>query len=180
MKLFFEKYLKGNSGTARIFRGGAWLGVGSVGEYGLRFARNMILARILAKEAFGLMAIVLSVCSLFQVLTGLWIKESVVQNPRGAEKTFLNGIWFLAIGLAAVLMVAAYFLAPWIAQFYEAESLVDLIRVAFLSVLFLGAMSPRAYVAIKQMEYRKWVIVQQGGGILGVATTIVLAFSMKS
>jgi len=180
MKLFFEKYLKGNSVTAKVFRGGAWLGAGSAGEYGLRFARNMILARILAKEAFGLMAIVLSVCSLFQVLTGLWIKESVVQNTRGAEKTFLNGVWFLAIGRASVLMVAAYFLAPWIAQFYEAPKLVDLIRIAFLSVLFQGAISPRAYVAIKQMEYRKWVIVQQGGGILGVTTTIVLSFYLKN
>src|SRR5436190_5711916 len=124
MKLFFEKYLKGTSVTAKIFRGGAWLGAGSAGEYGLRFARNMILARILAKEAFGLMAIVISVCSLFQVLTGLWIKESVVQNPRGGERTFLNGVWFLAVSRALVLMVGAYFLAPWIAQFYEAPKLV--------------------------------------------------------
>jgi lipopolysaccharide exporter len=180
MKLFFEKYLKGSTVTAKIVRGGAWLGAGSAGEYGLRFARNMILARILAKEAFGLMAIVLSVCSLFQVLTGLWIKESVVQNPRGTEKTFLNGVWFLAMGRALLLLTGAYFLAPWIAEFYESPNLVDLIRVAFFSVLFQGSISPRAYVAIKQMDYRKWVIVQQGGGILGVTTTIVLALYLKS
>jgi O-antigen/teichoic acid export membrane protein len=180
MKLFFEKYLKGSTVTAKVVRGGAWLGAGSAGEYGLRFARNMIVARILAKEAFGLMAIVLSVCSLFQVLTGLWIKESVVQNPRGSEQTFLNGVWFLAMGRALLLMVAAYFLTPWIAQFYDAPQLVGLIRVAFFSVLFQGALSPRAYVAIKQMHYHKWVLVQQVGGILGVATTIVLAFYLKS
>lgn len=180
MKQLFDKYIKGSTVTAKVLRGGAWLGAGSVGEYGLRFARNMILARILAKEAFGLMAIVLSVSSLFQVLTGLWIKESVVQNPRGTEKTFLNGVWFLAVGRAAVLMAAAYLLTPWIAEFYESPKLVDLIRVAFLSVLFMGGISPRAYVAVKKMEYHKWVIVQQGGGILGVGTTIILAFYLKS
>lgn len=176
MKSFFEKYLKGSTVTAKVFRGGAWLGAGSAGEYALRFARNMILARLLTKEAFGLMAIVLSVSSLFQVFTGLWIKESVVQNPRGGERTFLNGIWFLAVGRALLLVAAAYVAAPWIAEFYEAPKLVNLIRLAFMSVLFQGCISPRAYVAIKQMQYRKWVIVQQGGGALGVAITIVLAF----
>lgn len=175
-----EKLRSDRTLTAKFLRGGVWLGAGSAGEYGLRFARNMILARLLAKEAFGLMAIVLSVCSLFQVLTGLWLKESVVQNPRGAEKTYLNGVWFLALGRALLLMLAAYFLAPWIAEFYEAPHLVPLIRIAFLSVLFQAGISPRAYVAIKHMQYRKWVMVQQGGGIIGVSITIVLAFYLKS
>ena len=37
----------------KVFRGGAWLGLGSFSEQAIRFARNMLLTRILAPEAFG-------------------------------------------------------------------------------------------------------------------------------
>jgi len=153
--------------------------VGSASEQGLRFVRNMILARLLVPEAFGLMAIVLSVCSLLQVLTGIGIKESIVQSPRGTERTYLNGAWWLAFGRGVALYLAALFFAPWIARFYETPELNQLLRVAFLGVLASGAMSAGAFVALKRMEYSKWVVIQQGGSLIGIATTLTLAFVLE-
>jgi O-antigen/teichoic acid export membrane protein len=174
-----QRLHEGHTLLSRIFRGGAWLGAGSAAEQSLRFARNMVLTRILAPEALGLMAIVLSINSLFQVITGMWLKESVVQNPRGAERSFLNGVWFLAMGRAMALFAAAFVLAPSVASFYADPRLTVLVRLAFVSVLFQGAISPAAFVALKQMRYCKWVAVQQGGGALGVLVTIGLALHMK-
>ena len=163
----------------RGVRGGAWLMAGSTAEQGLRFVRNMILARLLAPESFGLMAIVISVCSLFQVLTGLGIKESIIQSPRGAERTYLNGAWWLAMARGIVIYLVALFAAPWIAQFYDASGLASLLNVAFISVLAQAAMSARAFVAVKQMRYPKWVMIQQGGSLIGIATTLILAYWLK-
>ena len=42
---------------------------------GVRFARNMVLARVLAPEAFGTMAIVISSASLVDTLTDVGVKE---------------------------------------------------------------------------------------------------------
>jgi lipopolysaccharide exporter len=163
----------------RMARGGAWLGVASASEQGFRFVRNMLLARLLAPQAFGLMAIVLSVCSLLQVLTGLGIKEAIVQNPRGAEPSFLNGAWWIALARGLFLYLAALLAAPWVAGFYDAPELAGLLRIAFIGVLAQGAMSAGAYVAVKQMRYSRWVLVQQGGSIIGIATTLTLAFVLK-
>lgn len=179
MKKFLRGLQVGDGLRHRLFRGGAWLGVGTVADQGLRFLRNIILARLLAPEAFGLMAIVLSVCSLFQVLTGIGIKESVVQNPRGAERTFLNGAWWLSVARGLGLYLLAFVSAPWIARFYEAPELERLLRVAFLSVLAQAALSAGAFVAVKQMRYSKWVLIQQGGGVIGVLTAITLGFYLR-
>lgn len=165
--------------TGRLFRGGAVLGMGSGAEYGLRFIRNMILARLLAPEAFGLMAIILSVSSLFQVLTGLGIMESIVQNPRGAEKPYLNGAWWLAAGRGLILYMAVFIAAPWVAGFYNAPELKTLLRVAFVCVVAQGALSSAAYVAMKQMRYGRWALIQNGGSAIGIVTTVVLAFHFK-
>jgi len=75
--------LWGDALRAKAMRGGAWLGMGSVAEQALRFARNMLLARILAPGAFGTMAIVLSSASLVDVLTDVGMTAGIIQSPRG-------------------------------------------------------------------------------------------------
>ena len=49
--------IRGNSLKAKAARGSLVLAVGTFIERGMRLVRNMILARLLAPEDFGLMAI---------------------------------------------------------------------------------------------------------------------------
>jgi hypothetical protein len=68
VKRFVRDFLSRDTLKARVFRGGAWLGAGSFTEQVFRFGRNMILTRLLAPEAFGTMAIILSASSVIQSL----------------------------------------------------------------------------------------------------------------
>ena len=70
----FEAALTGDGLKAKVFRGGAWLGAGSSLEQVIRFVRNMILTRLLAPEAFGTMAIVLSASSVVQTIMDVGVK----------------------------------------------------------------------------------------------------------
>jgi O-antigen/teichoic acid export membrane protein len=82
--------LLGENLRAKAARGGMWLGSGSAAEQVTRFARNILLARLLAPSAFGAMAIVLSSSSLIASLSDVGIWPAVIQNPRGGNKAFLN------------------------------------------------------------------------------------------
>src|SRR3990172_12594762 len=82
---------------AKILRGGGWLAGGSLAEQAFRFARNMLLARLLAPEAFGTIAIILSVCSAIQSFTDIGIREALIQNPKGAERKYVGAAWWLAL-----------------------------------------------------------------------------------
>ena len=175
-----NKLRNSESFKARVARGTIWSGLGNGSEQVLRFIRNMILTRILAPEAFGLMAIVLAVNAAFESFTQIGIKEAVIQNPRGQEKEYLNGAWWLAFGRAVVLYIAVFIPSPWIAQFYENPELIPLMRVAFLGLIFNGLMSSEAYVAVKQMNFKRWVPVWNGGSFLGIVTAVILAFIIQN
>lgn len=175
----FQQIKRGQGLLGKGIRGGALLMVGNGGEQGFRFLRNLILARLLAPESFGLMALVLSSCSLAQVLTAVGVREAVVQSPHGTERTYLNGVWWLSMARGVFLFVVSYLAAPFIAKFYEEPALASLLRVSFLALLMQGASSPAAYVALKEMRYPRWVCVQNLGGMFGVSTTIVLGFLIK-
>lgn len=140
----------------------------------------MLLARLLAPEAFGLMAIIISVNAAFETVTQLSIKEAIIQNPKGHEKTFLNGAWWLSASRAAGLYIVAFVFAPFISDFYNNSELTILVRVGFLTVLFNGLMSAGAYVSVKNMKFDKWVTISNGGNILGILITIALAYTFKN
>jgi lipopolysaccharide exporter len=163
----------------RVLRGGVWLGGASFFEQTIRFARNMLLTRLLAPEAFGAMAIVQSATSIIQMAVDVGAREALIQNPKGAEDSHVTAAWWMAAGRASFIYSLIYVSAPAIARFYGNPELTALARIVTLSILFDGAISPRAYIAMKEMKFRKWAIVNNGGGILGVITTVVLSFFMR-
>jgi lipopolysaccharide exporter len=155
------------------------MGGGSVAEQIVRFARNIVLARLLAPGAFGTMAIVMSAASIVDTLTDVGMRGAVIQNPRGKENEYLNAYWWLGMGRAIGLYILIFALAPWISDFYGRPEMSALLRVVLLSALFNGAMSPRSVLPQIEMKFARWVIISNGGGICGVILTVVLSFFVR-
>lgn len=170
-----RSFISGSSIKAKILKGSFWLSVGGGSEYALRFFRNILLARILAPDVFGTFALVLAVNTAFACFTEVGIKDAIIQNPNSEEKTYLNAAWWLSVARAMFLYLVGYVASPMIANIYGDPALIPLLRVVFLSVLFQGFMSVKAYVALKQLRYGSWVIIQHVGGVLGVILTICLS-----
>src|SRR6202040_448410 len=57
--------------------------------------------------------------------------------------------------------------------------LCGLLRVALLSTLFEGAMSPRSILPQKEMKFGRWMAISNGGAICGVILTVVLSFVLR-
>jgi lipopolysaccharide exporter len=171
--------LLGQGLRARVARGGAWLGSGSFAEQTFRFARNMLLARLLAPQAFGAMAIVISAASLVTSFSDVGVGPAIIHNPRGATLPYLNAAWWLSMARAAFVYATVFISAPWVAHFYANAELSGLLRVALLSTLLDGMMSPRSKLAQKEMKFGRWAIISNGGGICGVAVTVALSFVLR-
>ncbi len=178
-KLILGGLLLSDGLRARTMRGGAWLGVGSVAEQVVRFARNMLLARLLAPGAFGTMAIVMSSASLVDTLTDVGQKGAIIQNPRGGEDAYLSASWWLGMGRAIFSYFLIFSMAPWISRFYGRPELSGLLRVALLGILLSAAMSPRSILAQKDMKLARWAAITNGGGICGVILTVVLSLFIR-
>lgn len=175
-----EKLRRGRGLRFQMARGSLWLGVGSGAENAMRVVRNMILTRLIAPEAFGAMAIVLAVNGAFEALTEVGIREAVIQNPLGGRRAYLNGAWLLAAARGLMLYAVAWLAAPWAAGFYHNPALTPMMRVAFLGIAFNGLVSAKAYAALKRMRYRPWVMIHQGGSLIGIATAIVLGLTLRN
>jgi O-antigen/teichoic acid export membrane protein len=171
--------LLGEALRAKVMRGGAWLGSGNVAEQATRFARNMVLTRLLAPNAFGAMAIVMSSSAIVAALTEVGVKQAVIQNPKGGEKEYLDAAWWLGLGRALFTYLIIFAMAPLVAHFYGIANMSALLRVTLLGTLFDGAMSPRSALAQKELKFGRWMFISNGGAICGVVLTVVLSFVLR-
>lgn len=166
--------------ATRALKGGSVLAVGTVIERLARLARNIILARIIAPEHFGTMAIILAVVALFEALLEVGITQAVIQNPKGMTPSFLNVAWWLSTFRGVILYGIAAALSPVVALAYDNPEFVPLLCVAFLAIIFNGATSPKVYALQREFRFGPNVVVIQGAGLIGTVATILLAIQLES
>lgn len=174
-RILNDKGLRGS-----VFRGGAILALGGALEQATRMIRNVVLARLLAPESFGLMAIVIGVIGLLDSLTEVGVRQAIIQNPRGSDREYLNVAWWFSFLRGLALYSVAFLLAPIAASFYENPELTLLIRVSCLGVFFNSCFNVALVSNLKSMEFKYWTFVCNGGGILAIIATILIAFYLPS
>lgn len=164
----------------KSLRGSGILAMGSFLESLARFARNIILARILAPDAFGLMATIISSIAVIESLTQVGMRQSTIQNKFGGEEGFLNVVWWISFLRGLSIYVIAFFASPYISSYFGRPESVYILRTGFLVLLINGLISPRTYILEKKLQFQKWVLIMQGSGIIGTVTAIGLAFVLKN
>ena len=107
------------------------------GTQGIQFIVQIILARLLAPEQFGTIAIVMVFINLAQVFVQSGFNTALIQKKDADEKDF-SSIFYLSLGISGILYIVIYLSAPYIASFYNDPILVPVLRVLSLT-LFAGA-----------------------------------------
>ena len=130
------------SGGSAPGRGGALgrlalLASGNAAESAILFARNLVVARLLSVEDYGIAATFALTATLIEMASQLGLRQLIVQSPEGEDPDFqaaLQGFQLLRGVLGAVLLFAlggpiALFLGvPEIAWAYRALAVVPLMQ----------------------------------------------------
>jgi len=185
------RHFSGDNLKARCARSSFVLGIGTAVEKGLAFASKMILAKLLFPEEMGLIVLIISLTALFEALTEVGVKQAVIQSKDGAQSEYLNAAWWFQSLRGISLYIIAFSVAPLLCRFYFTgkpdvlelhtwSELYLLVRLAFLSILFNGLISPRAHVLEKEFRFGKAVLLMQGSAALGAIVTIALAFTLRN
>jgi O-antigen/teichoic acid export membrane protein len=78
---------------ARVLRAGGWIMGGQAVQQVLRLGTNVIIARLLFPDAFGLMAVVYMLATALALFSDLGVARSTVLSPRGTDPVFLDTAW---------------------------------------------------------------------------------------
>ena len=160
---------------ARVLRGAALTGGSFVLMQALRFGSNLILARLLFPEAFGLMALVTMIVMGLTLLSDSGVQQSIMQHERGDEADFLNTAWTLNAVRGVLLWLIACALAWPVAQVYDAPELLVVLPVATLSLVCMGLAPTKVYTAQRHLQLGRITAIEMGTQIVSIAIMIVTA-----
>lgn len=153
-------------------RGALWTAVGFGGGQVLRFAGNIVLSRLLFREAFGMTAIVGSILQALQLFSDIGVGPSIIQSARGEDRRFLATAWTIQVvrGLAIWLIVCA--VAVPFANFYGEPELAWVAPFGALSVLISGFASTKLYTANKNLQMGRLTRIELASQVIGLAVQV--------
>ncbi|MFW6016407.1 MAG: oligosaccharide flippase family protein, partial [bacterium] len=118
-----------------------------IGAQLITFIVSITLARLLTPEEFGVIAIVIVFITIANVFVESSFGNALIQK-KDADNLDFSSVFFFNIGFSLVLYILIYFLAPYIATFYNMDILSPVLRVLALRIPFAGINSVQhAYVA---------------------------------
>jgi O-antigen/teichoic acid export membrane protein len=102
----------------RVFIAGAWSLTGYALSFVIRLGSNLVMTRLLAPDAFGVLAIAQLISVGLALFSDVGLKPSVIQSKRGSDSAFLNTVWTTQIirgallWMVALLICTAMYFAP--------------------------------------------------------------------
>lgn len=162
----------GNEQTkSKIITSLFWKLLERTGTQVVQFVIQILLARLLLPEEFGVIAIVMVFIHLAQVFVQSGFNTALIQKKDSDELDF-SSIFYLSLFISILLYISIFFAAPIIGGFYSQRILVPVLRVLSLN-LFSGALNSiqNAYIS-KNLMFRQLFKSSLGAiiisGIIGV------------
>jgi O-antigen/teichoic acid export membrane protein len=143
-------------------------------QFGLNLGSIMVLARLLAPEDFGLIAMVLTIMGFLRVFNDGGLSTATVQREGITHAQVSNLFWTnIALGGVMTLFLAAF--APVIAWFYREPRLIGVTLA--LSVSFLLISSAVQHVALlkRQMLFKQLAFIQISSAAAGLVVGVSMA-----
>src|SRR6185437_5337929 len=145
----------------------------------VRLITNIVLARLLAPEMFGMMLIVNTLRTGTELLSDIGIGQSVVRRKGAPDRAFLDVAWTLQLLRGSLLTLLALVFATPIARLYGHE-LRSILLVVSSIFLLTGLQSPALFLMQRNMELRQRAAYDVMCTMVQCALTVALAYIMPS
>jgi O-antigen/teichoic acid export membrane protein len=148
-------------------------------QYGLsqvlRLVSNLVLARLLFPEAFGLMAMVQVFMAALAMFSDIGLGPSIIQHKRGDERAFFNSAWTLQVIRGFVLWGLAVAVAWPAAVFFGMPELVLLLPLVGATAAISGFDSTAFWSARRHMRLGRVFAMELGSQSLSIVIMLSLA-----
>ena len=151
-----------------------WLVIQSLASRGIGFLTQLILARLLMPEDFGIIGLALTVTTVANSLIGFGIDEVLLQRQKTISRWETPAFW-LSFGISFLGLIGMFILAPFAARWYHSPELTGLIAaIAVATPLRAVATVPTARIRA-EMDFRFLAVYNTFDIFLTQTLTVVFA-----
>ena len=159
----------------QAFSGVVWTFVQQFSLQIINFIVQIILARLLMPEMFGLIAMLTVFIAIGQMLMDGGMTSSLIRtkNPTQLDYSTVFVTNFI-ISFGAYLLT--FFASPYIARFYNQEILKDILRVYALTFVIRSFVAVHVAKLTKEMNFKTQMVLQIPSTIAGAVVGVLMAY----
>lgn len=157
----------------KIISGLFWKFAERMGAQGVNLIVSIILARILNPEDYGTVALVTIFITISNVFIENGLSTALIQKKDTDDIDF-STVFYCNMAISVVLYILIFCVSPIIADFYNNQELIKIIRILAITILISGLRSIlNAYVS-KKMIFKKLFICTS----IGTSSSAILGIYM--
>lgn len=163
------------SSSSKVAENFVWRFAERCGAQIVTFVVSIVLARLLAPEDYGIIALVTIFTTILQVFVDSGLGTALIQKKEVDDLDF-SSVFYFNFLVCIILYIGMFIAAPYIADFYDNSSLVAAIRVISLTIVVSGVRGiQQAYVS-RNMLFKRFFFSTIGGTIFSAIIGIILAY----
>ena len=137
---------------------------------------SIILARLLAPEAYGTIALAMVFINILQVFVDSGMGTALIQK-KDADDLDFSSVFYFNLAACLVLYAGLFLAAPSIAQFYGDPALTALVRALSLTVVVSGVRNIQQSYVSRHLLFKRFFFSTIGSTLASAVVGIAMAYA---
>ena len=140
--------------TKSAISGITWMSGVRMTNRALTFVKIAVLARLLTPSQFGIFGIASLLLAFLEILTETGINIILIQT-KGTVDKYVDSAWIVSIFRGIFIFLLIFVSAPFVANFFNTPSSLDIIRLISFAPLIKGFINPAEVIFQKDLKFNK-------------------------
>ncbi len=159
----------------KALSGVSWTFLEQFGSKAINFIVQIVLARLIAPEEFGLLGMILIFNAIGNSLSDTGMSQSLIRSDNPDEEDF-STVFSINFTISFILYWIFFITAPYISDFYEQPRLTDLIRVYSLVIIISSLFIIQKTRLTHELNFKYQMKAQLPALFIAGLTGIILAY----
>lgn len=158
-----------------VVHNSAWSMASVMGDRIIGFIIFLILARLLAPEQFGLVALAAIVIDICLVLARCGVGDAIVRRKR-LPGFLADTAFILSAAFGTLFTLGCFVAAPYLASWYKAPELESLIKALSLTFIIIGFGTVNESMLVREFGFKTLALRNLAGTLLSGVVGVGMAF----
>ena len=161
---------------SRTAKGIGWGFTDNILSSGITAVANIILARVLAPEDFGLIAMI----TIFMTLSTSLVDSGftgALTRKKNVVKADFDTVFYFNLAVSVFLYLILYFCAPLIAEFFNQPILVQIVRVLGISLIINAFGIVQRVILVRRIDFKTQALISLTSSLTAGITAVLMAFA---
>ena len=155
-------------------RGILWNSVSQFGLIGVQLIATISLGRILTPSDYGILGMMSIFIAIANMIVDSGMGGALVRKKDISYKDY-STLFIYNFGVSLFIYLVLFFVAPYIAAFYERIELIDAIRVLGLTIVIYAFCITQNVRVIREMRFKTLALINCSSGVISLVVAILVA-----